>query len=189
MGTGRSFFLPASLLVALFMPALLPLPASAHPESGFLPDAIAETEYKIVLDLNPRDNVTRNKLGVVLYRKNKLKEAERCFGDVLRAEPRNFDAHDGMGLVRIKERKYEEAVSWFRKAIGIAPDDTMVHYNMGFAFEQMGKLKEAEAAYRRSLEVNAGLIRKGMNREVEAGKRAILVSALTSLNNRMKQTR
>lgn len=165
---------------------LTPLTAQAHPEAGLLPDAVAETEYRIILELNPKDLATRNKLGIVLYRKNKLKEAEKAFSETLKLAPGDFDAHDGMGLVRIKERKYDEAVSWFKKAIAISADDTMVYYNMGFALEQMGRLKEAEAAYKRSLEVNAALLQKAGNKDQEAGRRAIVVSALTVLTNRMK---
>lgn len=179
-------FLTLLSFSAIVSQLLMLEPVLAHPETGLLPDAVAETEYRIVLEINPKDLVTRNKLGLVLYRKNKLKDAEKVFAETLRMAPANFDAHDGMGLVRIKERKYEEAVSWFRKAITISGDDTMVYYNMGFALEQMGKLKDAEAAYKRSLQVNAALMRNAANRDVEAGRRAIVVSALTALTNRMK---
>jgi Flp pilus assembly protein TadD len=167
----------------------LPVSAHAHPETGFLPDAIAETEYRIVLEITPNDNATRNKLGIVLYRKNKLQEASRQFTEVLKSAPRDFDAHDGLGLVRFKEKKYAEAASWSRQAIAINGEDTSVYHTFGQSLEQLGQLKEAEASYRKGLEVNARNIGKGANKTSETAKRDILQNALNNLRLRLKTAR
>ncbi len=168
---------------------LMPLAAFAHPESGFLPDAVAEMEYRIVLDINPTDVATRNKLGIVLYNKNRLKEAEREFMEALKIFPNSFDAHDGMGLVATKGKKYGEAVSWFRKAVGLLDEDTMVHYHLGFALEQAGDLSDAESSYKKALAINNMLIQKGVNKDVETGKRDILFSAMRNLQGKKKMTK
>ena len=178
-----------SLLVSVLTLFALPAVSLAHPETGFLPDAIAEMEYKMVLDLNPTDLRTRNKLGIVLYRKNRLKEAQLQFGQVLKAAPKDFDAHDGMGLVKIKERSYADAVAWFAKAISLNGADTMVHYNQGFAYEQLGRLAEAEVCYRQGLAVNGILLQKGINRDAELGKRSILLAALKSVQAKLNPGR
>jgi len=169
----------------LIVMLLIPASGFAHPESGFLPDAIAEMEYKIVLDINPKDIDTRNKLGIVLYRKNKLKEAEKEFSKVLEVSPRDFDAHDGMGLVKNKQKKYEGAITWFKKAIAISDEDTMVHYHLGLTYELMGKFVDAEKAYKKALEVNDLLIQRGINKELEIEKKSTVVSALQSLQKKM----
>lgn len=168
---------------------VVPQVASAHPETGLLPDAIAETEYKIVLEINPKDIATRTKLGMVLYRKNKLKEAEQQIAEALRSAPQDFDAHDVMGLIRLKEKKLAEAIVWFQKAIAIKSEDTMVHHSLGLAFEQTGQYREAEASYRRGLEVNDRLLRKGTNREKEKERRNTLLSALQGVQSRLKTSR
>lgn len=179
------------LPILFIIPALLALPGHclAHPETGFLPDAIAETEYRIVLEINPKDVQTRNRLGIVLYRKNKLKEAEREFMEVLQTVGRDFDAHDGMGLVKLKEKKYGDAVAWFQRAIAINSEDTMVYHSLGLALEQLGRLKEAESAYRKGLEVNARQLRGRGSRDAETGKKDVLVTALKNLLERMKSGR
>lgn len=168
------------LAVIVFIPAF----AYAHPESGFLPDAIAEMEYKIVLDINPNDTEIRNKLGIVLYRKNKFQEAEREFVKVLEMSPDNFDAHDGMGLIKTKQKKYKEAIRWFKKAIEILEEDTMVHYHLGFVYEQMGNFVDARKAYKKAIEVNSMLIKKGKNRDLEMGKKDIVMSALRNIEGK-----
>ena len=161
----------------------------AHPETGLLPDAIAEMEYRIVLEIAPADIKTRNKLGIVYYRKNQLKEAEREFAEVLRAVPKDFDAHDGMGLVKLKENKSVEAVAWLQKAIVLNSEDTMVHHNLGLALEQTGRLREAEVSYLKGLEVNERLIRKGVNRDKELERKNTLLGALQNLRIRIKSAK
>ena len=166
---------------------LLAPPAHAHPETGFLPDAIAETEYKMVVQINPADIATRNKLGIVLYRKNKLKEAEEQFLEILKIAPRDFDAHDGMGLVKIKERDFPVALLWVQKAISLSATDTMVRYNLGLIHEMNGRFREAEMAYRQALAVNETNLRKGVNSDLEASKRKIIEIALVGLKNKLKK--
>ncbi len=175
----------------LILAVLLLIPASgfAHPEAGFLPDAIAEMEYKIVLDINPKDIETRNKLGIVLYRKDKLRESEKEFSKVLDVSPRDFDAHDGLGLVKKKQKKYEEAITWFKKAIAISDEDTMVHYHLGLTYELLGKFVDAEKAYKKALQVNDLLIQKGINTELETEKRGTVVSALYYLQKKMESAK
>ncbi|AJE02482.1 tetratricopeptide repeat protein [Geobacter pickeringii] len=177
------------LVLILLLVCGIPAPSFAHPETGLLPDAIAETEYRIVLEINPKDIQTRNRLGIVLYRKSKLREAEREFAEVLRSAPKDFDAHDGMGLVKLRQGMTADAIAWFQKAIALNGEDTMVHHGLGLALEQAGRLREAEASYRRGLEVNDRLLRTGSNREKELERRAVLSAALQSLRDRMKQSK
>ena len=125
--------------------------AFAHPDSGFLPDAIAETEYRIVIDLDPKDIETRIKLGIVLNRKNKLKEAHKQFEAVLELKPDNFDAHDCIGLVMLKQGNYNGAIKWFKKAIAINAGDSMVYYHLGQTYKALGDPAKAIKEYRRSL--------------------------------------
>ncbi|MBT1072966.1 tetratricopeptide repeat protein [Pelotalea chapellei] len=172
-------------IAALLAPSLV----LAHPETGLLPDAIAETEYRIVLEINPKDIQTRTKLAMVLYRKNKLKDAERELVETLKVAPRNFDAHDVMGLIRLKEKKSAEAIAWFQKAISIKSDDSMVYLGLGQALEESGRNSEAEAAYRKGLEVSENMLRKGLNREKEAERKNSLLSALQKAQNKKKPSR
>jgi len=176
---------------ATFLSLLLvlssPIACLAHPETGFLPDAIAETQYKMVIEINPRDIATRNKLGIVLYRKNRLKEAESQFLEVLKQAPRDFDAHDGMGLVRMKQRDFPAALPWIQKAISLSDTDTMVRYNLGLIFEMTGRLGEALQAYRQALAVNEQNLRKGLNLDLETGKRKIIEIALQGLGKKLRK--
>jgi len=174
-------------LIALAVLLAVPAAALAHPESGLLPDAVAEVEYKIVLDLNPGDTETRNKLGVVLLRKQRPAEAEAEFSKVLEASPENFDALDGLGLAKLMQGKHKEAAGWFRKAISVREADTMVHYHLGLVHEGEGRLADAEKAYLRALEVSRARIMEGTEREAELAKTDFLSAVLGNLYARKSE--
>ena len=163
--------------------------AAAHQDGSHASDSAAELEFRIILELNPKDTATWNRLGIVLYKQDKVRDAAEAFSRVLDLKPADFDAHDGMGLVKIKEGRYREAVSWFRKAIAISPGDTMVHYHLGYAFEMLGSLHEAEEAYRKSLDVNGEMLKKGTSVELETERRSIVHQALGELQKRIREER
>jgi tetratricopeptide (TPR) repeat protein len=157
------------LLVVLFFPGK----AGAHPDAGLLPDAVAELEYTIVLELDPQDTATRTKLALVLLRKGRLKEAEGHLQRVLSLKPRDFDAHDVMGLLKAKEGKPQEAIGWHRKAAMINPRDSMVYYHLGQAYEALGKTSQALKYYQKALEVSRQLRGK-----TERERRQKIISAI-----------
>jgi tetratricopeptide (TPR) repeat protein len=171
-----------SAIILLLVVLTLPLPALGHPHP--LPDTIAEIQYKMVVEINPRDIETRNKLGMVFIRMNKLQEAESQFAEVLKQAPRDFDAHNGMGLVKIKQRDYSAALPWIQKAISLSDSDAVVRYYLGFIYEQTGHYREAETAYRQALAVIDKNIGKGLNQSV-AGWRQAIEMALKALDKKL----
>jgi tetratricopeptide (TPR) repeat protein len=147
-----------SLLLFVLIAAMLAVPARdslAHVDDDSMPDSVAEVEYRIFLEFNPRDITIINKLGMVLYRRNKLREAAREFTKALKIDPANFDALDAMGLVKTAQQEYDQAISYHQQAIAIKTDDVLVHYHLGIALEKKGLLREAAIAYRKALEIQA----------------------------------
>ena len=111
-----------SLLLLLAAPAATP----AHYEGELLPDSVAVMEYSMVISMTPRDTVTRNKLGMVYLRQNRLALARQQFMEILGVDPGNFDALDSLGLVSDKEGKFKEAAEWYKKAMKLKPHDAGV---------------------------------------------------------------
>lgn len=140
----------------LFLVGLLTL--LAGPEQGRchvtdtdMPDAVAETEYQILLEFEPGKTEIRNKLAMVLLRKKRYTEAEKELRTVLAAEPTNYNALDGLGLVMTRTGKVREAVDHFLAAIKANPQDVMVHYHLGQAYAALGDHEAARKAYRQAL--------------------------------------
>ncbi len=141
-----------NIVIAIFALILLSTtPVSAHPESGHLPDSLAETEYLIAVDLDPKNTYMRNRLGVVLLNQSKMRGALKQFNAVLKLEPDDFDAHDGIGLVMLRQGKYIDAVRWFQKAVVLNDKDPKVHFHLGQAYIELGDSAKAIQEYRKSL--------------------------------------
>jgi len=124
----------------------------AHIGNAYIPDPIAEMEYKILLEFKPEDTEARNKLAMVLYRLGKFGEAENELNRVLEIDPANFNALDSYGLIKIKQEKYAQALEYFKAAIAINPADTLVYHHLGMVQEEMGLLTDAENSYQTALQ-------------------------------------
>ena len=115
------------LIICTLFVMMFPAAASAHYSGELLPDSVAVMEYSMIISMTPNDTLTRNKLGMVYVRQNKLDKAREQFMEILKIDPKNFDALDSLGIVCDKEAKYAEAVGWYGKAIKIRPNDPGVH--------------------------------------------------------------
>ncbi|MFW8600201.1 tetratricopeptide repeat protein [Desulfobacterota bacterium M19] len=135
-------------LIYLLIPLLIlsAWPAQAHIGKGKLADPVAEIEYRMLLDFQPKKNDIRNKLGMVLYRMNKLKEAKKQFNTVLKNDPANFNATDALGLIMLKQQNTRAAAAQFKKAKALNPADPLVYYHLGQAYIMLKKIDEARNA-------------------------------------------
>ena len=135
--------------------AVMPFPGQgwAHVTDANMPDAVAETEYQILLEFQPEKTDIRNKLAMVLIRKKKFKEAEAELRTVLAAEPANFNALDGLGLLMSQTGRLPEAVQQFQAAIKANPQDVMTHYHLGQAHAALGDNGAARQAFSQALEL------------------------------------
>lgn len=127
------------------------LPALAHIEKGNMPDSVAETEYRILLEFKPEDHKTRLLLGMTLFRQNKLHDAEKEFRHILKSEPKNFDALDSLGLLLLKEKRFPEALQLLQSAIAIRPTDVLIHLHLGLTLTSVNQTELARSTLTKGL--------------------------------------
>lgn len=154
--------------------------AFGHIDSDSMPDAVAEMEYRILLEFKPEDTVSRNKLAMVLYRLNKLEEAKAELATVLTASPQDFNALDLMGIIALKQKRYAEALQYCKFAATVNPEDVMVYYHLGRALTETGAFAEAEQAYR------TGLEKTGADENTKNNNALLFEEALRALETRRK---
>ncbi len=161
----KPFFLPPFLAVVLVLMVIVNASrAFGHIDSNSMPDAVAEMEYRILLEFKPEDTVSRNKLAMVLYRLNKLEEAKTELTTILTASPHDFNALDLMGVIALQQKRYAEALQYCKSAAAVNPEDAMVHYHLGQVLTETGAYDEAEQAYRTGLKkTDAGANAKNNN--------------------------
>lgn len=133
------------LLLTILVLLLRVAPASSHVEKGYMPDSVAEMEYRILLEFKPEDNVTRSLLGMALLRQNKLSEAEKEFRILLKSDPKNFDGLDSLGLILFNQKRFPEALQHLQTAIALRPDDIMVHLHLGMTLISIGQPESARS--------------------------------------------
>ncbi len=110
------------ILLLVFILTLTPVPALAHYTGELLPDSVAVMEYQMIISMQPNDTLTRNKLGMVYLRQNKLDKAKEQFLEILKIDPRNFDALDSLGIVSTRLGDFRGAVQWYTEALKVRND-------------------------------------------------------------------
>lgn len=122
-----------------------------------MPDAIAEMEYQILLDIKPDDHEIRYLLGMVYFRQKNYGQAVEEFQRVVEEAPDYPYAYTGLGRVKMVHQEYDAAIDYFRRAITILPSDNHVYYFLGQALEAKGEIGEAEKAYLTAIENHKGM--------------------------------
>jgi tetratricopeptide (TPR) repeat protein len=117
-----------------------------------MPDAIAEMEYQILLDIKPADHEIRYLLGMVYFRQKNYDQAVAELQRVVAEAPDYPYAYTGLGQVKMVHQEYDAAIVYFRQAITILPSDNHVYYFLGQALEAKGNKSEAEQAYRTAID-------------------------------------
>jgi len=138
------------LMLAVFLISAKDL--QAHVTQGNTPDAVAEMEYRILLEFQPDNIGVRNKLAMVLYRLDKLDEAVVELQHVLKLDPKNFDALDTLGLVNLKQGRAQQALENLQAAVRINSEDILVYYHLGQVQDKLGLLDAAESSLVTALE-------------------------------------
>jgi tetratricopeptide (TPR) repeat protein len=104
----------------------------------------AETEFRKVLELNPKNASALNYLGYMLADRNvRLQEAHDFIRRALDEDPNNGAYLDSLGWVYYRMGKLEQAESNLRAALDRFSKDPTVHDHLGDVYFRQGKLKEA----------------------------------------------
>jgi tetratricopeptide (TPR) repeat protein len=123
--------------------------------------SMALSAFKEAVQLDPRNVVFRNALGVtLLHVLGKPDEAQAEFRRAIELDPSYAEAHHNLGLALAEEGRHEEAVAQYRKALSlpIYPTPEVGYYNLGNAYFYLNKPREAEEAFRAALRLSPKMI-------------------------------
>jgi tetratricopeptide (TPR) repeat protein len=130
--------------------------ALSHVEPD-MPDAIAEMEYQILLDIKPDDHEIRYLLGMVYFRQKNYDQAVEELQRVVAEAPDYPYAYTGLGQVKMVQQDYDAAIEYFQQAITILPSDNHVYYFLGLTLEAKGEKGEAEKAFQTAIKNHKGM--------------------------------
>ncbi len=112
----------------------------------------SETEFRKVIDLNPKNSGALNYLGYMLAdRGERLEEAKDMIRKALDLDPDNAAYLDSMGWVYFRLNRLDEAEKLLRQAVEKINGDPTVYDHLGDVFLKEGKVKDAIAQWQMSL--------------------------------------
>lgn len=106
------------------------------------------------IDLLPEDAAVYNNLGSILFRLERLNDAELNFRKALAIAPDYAKALFNLAAILRFNRKLQESEACCRRAIEIDPRYTNAHIALGNALELQNRLPEAQASYKAALAIS-----------------------------------
>ena len=131
-----------------FMPALIDR-ADVYAEMEKNREAAAD--YERVLIVNPKDSISRVKLGMIYQRLNRLDDAETAYHAALKENPRLAPAYNNLAMIALEKKgNLTNALSWAKKAAELAPNTPQFHDTLGRVHRALGDKASAVAALERA---------------------------------------
>lgn len=137
--------------------ALGGLALAARAQTAYWKDSIRLWQHAV--DVNPRNALAHDSLGVAFGERGQSDEAIRQFHEAIRLEPDYADFHFNLGVVLTQRGNLAEAIQHFERALQLKPGSVDAHNSLGTALAQQGQLGEAIQHFERALRLepdNAG---------------------------------
>ncbi|MCX6615055.1 MAG: tetratricopeptide repeat protein [Acidobacteria bacterium] len=114
----------------------------------------AANTYRQAIQLDPRNAVLHNKLGISYQQQTRLNDAKKSYERAIKLNGKYSEAINNLGTIHYTRKKYGTAISQYQKALAIAPDSASIYSNLGTAWFARKKYDDAFAAYRKALELD-----------------------------------
>jgi tetratricopeptide (TPR) repeat protein len=113
--------------------------------------------YQKVLNIEPGDEMARNNLGYICYKKKIFGEAIEHLSKVIKMGKdvsAVLYAHYYLGLVYFERNMYNDAIHFFEKALEIGPNLYEAKYYMGLSFLGKGNEQKAKVIWKGMVDEN-----------------------------------
>jgi tetratricopeptide (TPR) repeat protein len=125
--------------------------ALQHHKSGRLIEA--ESIYREILAVSPRDADSLHLLGLIAYEWGNFDAAAELMRMAIAIHANGASYHSNLGNVLQAQGKLEEAVVEYRTALAIKPNLPEIHINLGNVLQAREAFDEAISSYHRALEL------------------------------------
>ena len=144
----------------------------------------AETEFKKVLNVNPKNAQVLNYYGYMLADRGvRLEEAQDLIQRAVDLEPFNGAYLDSLGWVYYKENKLDEAEVMLRKAVEHEPHDPTIREHLGDVYAKQGHMDQAAVEWEKSLNE----WHRSLPADMESDKVAEVEKKLSQVKHRVAQ--
>ena len=101
------------------------------------------TFFNHVISLNPQARGAHYNVGLELYRKGRVSEAEQYFRRAVEIYPRDTKSLHNLGEILRAQEKYGESLAVYQSVIDIDSRNSKAFFGMGSAFFELGRYSEA----------------------------------------------
>jgi tetratricopeptide (TPR) repeat protein len=115
----------------------------------FYPEAVGL--YRRLTDLDPKNALYQNKLGIAYHTMGDLGNAKRAYQAAIKLNPNYPEATNNLAAVEYARNNYRGAILTYLKALQLSPGDAVVYSNLGTAYFAYKKYEYAQASYRYAL--------------------------------------
>ncbi len=124
---------------------------------------LAEEQFHKAIELDPKDAMPWNNLGIVLRDAKRLAEAESACRKAIELDPAFAIPWVNLSDVLRNANRIAEAESACRKAIELDPAFAMPWVYLGDVLQDIKRFAEAESAYRKAIELESNDVRSWNN--------------------------
>jgi len=119
----------------------------------------AATDYHRALELQPRNTLALNLVGVISLQKNDPRSAIELFGKALALDPQNPTLHISRGTAYSMLDQHDAAIECYEKAIAIEPQtNASPYYNKATSLQRLRRYEAAIASYDQVIALNSDLV-------------------------------
>jgi tetratricopeptide (TPR) repeat protein len=118
----------------------------------------AVSEYRNALATDPDDQVARERLALMYFRRGntnlsagRMEAAASAYQEAISLEPSNAQIHEALGRLYREQNLLSQAAYEYERAIGLDPTGGSAHRGLGLTYERLGRSQDAMAAYQEAL--------------------------------------
>jgi tetratricopeptide (TPR) repeat protein len=108
-------------------------------------DAIQQ--YRKAVEINPKDAVVQNKIGIAYHQLTNLPMAKKQYDLAKKLNPRYSEAWNNVGTVYYSLKNYKKAIKCYKKSLDLNPISATAYHNMGAAYFGIKKYEEGFQAF------------------------------------------
>jgi len=110
----------------------------------------AQSYFKKVLDLNPKNLEVKSKLAMTYVSGEQPMKGVGLLREVLKDDPDNQTAIFNLGILSVQSRQFEKALERFDALIKINPNYAPAHFYRGVSYLSLGNKEQALASFKKA---------------------------------------
>lgn len=116
--------------------------------------------YRKLTQLEPRNALFRNKLGIAYHQLQDLEAAKREYRRAIQLNPKYAQAINNLAAVEYAEKRYRNAILTYLKALEFTPGDAVIYSNLGTAYFAHERYEYATQSFRYALMLDPEVFRR-----------------------------